>query len=193
MVEGMSIREAAREFGLHRDTMRKMLEYSVPPGYRRQTTPRRPKLEPYTGVIDEILEKDHSVPKKQRHTAKRFLERSGTSTGLAADTPRSRTTCGSTAARRGRCSCRSPTHLATPSATSARPWWSSAEWSGRPTTSSWTCPTATAASSRLTQLRPPRRSWTATCPPSPSWAGCPEHSLRQYQAGGCQDPGRRPS
>ena len=28
MVEGMSIREAAREFGLHRDTVRKMLAYS---------------------------------------------------------------------------------------------------------------------------------------------------------------------
>ena len=30
MVEGMSIWEAAREFGLHRDTVRKMLEYPVP-------------------------------------------------------------------------------------------------------------------------------------------------------------------
>ena len=75
MAEGMSIREAARSFGLHRDTVRKMLEYSVPPGYRRQTPPRRPKLEPYSGVIDQILEKDHSVPKKQRHTAKRIFER----------------------------------------------------------------------------------------------------------------------
>ena len=28
MVEGMSIREAARVFGLHRDTVRKMLMYS---------------------------------------------------------------------------------------------------------------------------------------------------------------------
>ena len=33
MVGGMSIREAARTFGLHRDTVRKMLAYSVPPGY----------------------------------------------------------------------------------------------------------------------------------------------------------------
>ena len=31
-VEGMSIREAARVFGLHRDTVNKMLEYSVLPG-----------------------------------------------------------------------------------------------------------------------------------------------------------------
>ncbi len=75
MVEGISIREAAREFGLHRDTVRKMLAYSVPPGYRRQTPRPRLKLEPYTGVIDQILQKDHSVPKKQRHTAKRIFER----------------------------------------------------------------------------------------------------------------------
>ena len=62
-------------FGLHRDTVRKMLEYSVPPGYRRQSPPRRPKLDPYRGVIDRILEDDRSLPKKQRHTAKRIYER----------------------------------------------------------------------------------------------------------------------
>ena len=75
MVEGMSVREASRVFGLHRDTVRKMLAYSVPPGYRRQDPPRRPKLEPFTGVIDGILEADHRVPRKQRHTAKRIFER----------------------------------------------------------------------------------------------------------------------
>ena len=77
MVDGMSMREAARTFGLHRDTVRKMLAYSVPPGYRRQTPPRRPKLEPYTGVIDRILEDDLRRPRKQRHTAKRIFERLG--------------------------------------------------------------------------------------------------------------------
>ena len=75
MVEGMSVRGAAREFGLHRDTVRKLLKYSVPPWYRRQRPPRRPKLEPYTGVIDRILEEDKVAPKKQRHTAKRIHER----------------------------------------------------------------------------------------------------------------------
>ena len=75
MVEGMSIREAAGVFGLHRDTVRKMLAYSVPPGYRRQSPPRKPKLEPYTGVIDRILEDDLGRPRKQRHTAKRIFER----------------------------------------------------------------------------------------------------------------------
>ena len=54
-IEGMSVREAARVFGLHRDTVRKMLEYSVPPGYRRQRPARRPKLDPYKGVMDQTL------------------------------------------------------------------------------------------------------------------------------------------
>ena len=58
----MSVREAARVFGLHRDTVRKMLKYSVPPGYRREQPPRRPKLDPYKGVIDQILEHDQSLP-----------------------------------------------------------------------------------------------------------------------------------
>ena len=40
MEDGMSTREAARVFGLHRDTVRKMIQYSVPPGYRRQSQPR---------------------------------------------------------------------------------------------------------------------------------------------------------
>ena len=42
LVEGMSVREASRVFGLHRNTVRKMLTYSAPPGYRREGPPRRP-------------------------------------------------------------------------------------------------------------------------------------------------------
>ena len=75
MVDGMSVREASRVFGLHRDTVRKMLKYAAPPGYRRSKPPRRPKIGPYTGVIDRILQDDLNVPKKQRHTAKRIYER----------------------------------------------------------------------------------------------------------------------
>jgi hypothetical protein len=69
-VDGMSIREAARMFGLHRETVRKMLKYSVPSGYRREHPPRQPKLDPYRGVIDQILERDQSVSKKQRHPSR---------------------------------------------------------------------------------------------------------------------------
>ena len=75
MVEGKSIREVSREYSLHRDTVRRMLAYSVPPGYRRQNPPKRPELEPFTGVIDRILEDYLARPRKQRHTAKRILVR----------------------------------------------------------------------------------------------------------------------
>ncbi|HEV2726920.1 MAG TPA: IS21 family transposase [Solirubrobacterales bacterium] len=82
-VEGLSIREAARRFGLHRNTVRKMLAFSVPPGYRRQAAPARPRLGALTAVIDRILEEDRSAPAKQRHTAKRIHERLRAEHGFA--------------------------------------------------------------------------------------------------------------
>lgn len=45
IVEGMSEREAAREFGLARETVRKMVRYSVPPGYQGPKPVRPPKLD----------------------------------------------------------------------------------------------------------------------------------------------------
>jgi len=74
-VEGLSEREAAQRFGLARETVRKMLRYTAPPGYQRSKPVRRPKLGPYTGVIDQILEEDRERPRKQRHTAQRIFER----------------------------------------------------------------------------------------------------------------------
>ena len=74
-VEGRSQRAVAREFGLSRETVRKMLQYAVPPGYQRQQPIKRPKLGPWLGVIDAILEDDKQRPAKQRHTAKRIFER----------------------------------------------------------------------------------------------------------------------
>ena len=64
-VEGLSERAAAR----------KMLRYRRPPGYRRAQPVRRPKLDAFTGIIDQILREDQARPKKQRHTAKRIGER----------------------------------------------------------------------------------------------------------------------
>src|ERR687898_323278 len=82
-VEGLSIREAARRFGIHRNTVRKMLAFSVPPGYRRRGPPARPRLGPFTAVIDRILAADRSAPAKQRHTAKRIHERLRVEHGFA--------------------------------------------------------------------------------------------------------------
>ncbi|PYT16826.1 MAG: IS21 family transposase [Acidobacteria bacterium] len=74
-VDGMSIRQAARDFGLARKTIRKMLQFSLPPGYERKKPIQRPKLGPWLGIIDQILVDDRSQPKKQRHTAKRIWDR----------------------------------------------------------------------------------------------------------------------
>jgi transposase len=74
-VEGKSQRAAALEFGVCRETVRKMLRYAVPPGYRREQAVKRPKLGPWLGVIDAIVADDRNQPKKQRHTAKRIFDR----------------------------------------------------------------------------------------------------------------------
>ncbi len=74
-VEGKSRREAARVFGLSRETVSKMCRFSLPPGYVRQRPAEKPKLGPLIPVIDAILEVDRTAPVKQRHTAKRIFER----------------------------------------------------------------------------------------------------------------------
>ena len=71
MIEGLSRREAARRFGIDPRTVGKMPRYSVPPGYVRRRPSVRPKLDPFIGVIDRIVDEDKERPKKQRHTSKR--------------------------------------------------------------------------------------------------------------------------
>ena len=73
--EGMSQREAALHFNISRDTVAKMMAFSVPPGYRRTAPVKRPKLDAFTGIIDGWLEGDREIHCKQRHTAKRVFER----------------------------------------------------------------------------------------------------------------------
>ena len=75
--EGLSHHEAGRRFGIDRRTVKKMLSYAAPPGYRRTKPVRRPKLDGFTGIVDAILEADTDpdVPRKQRHTAHRIFER----------------------------------------------------------------------------------------------------------------------
>ena len=68
--EGLSHHEAGRRFGIDRRTVKKMLSYSAPPGYRRTKPVRRPKLDGVTGIVDAILEADTDpeVPRKLADT-----------------------------------------------------------------------------------------------------------------------------
>ena len=70
----MSKRAACREYGIHWQTLSKMLEHPEPPGYRLAEK-RSSKLESFLPIIDEILTTDRTVHRKQRHTAKRIFER----------------------------------------------------------------------------------------------------------------------
>jgi transposase len=68
-------RDLIRQICQARERVRKMLRYAVPPGYRRKEPAKRPRLGPWLGVIDAILEDDKKHPQKQRHTAKRIFGR----------------------------------------------------------------------------------------------------------------------
>ena len=73
--EGKSSRQIARDFGVSRDGVSKMLAYASPPGYRRTVPIMRPKLDGFTDRIDGWLREDSDRPRKQRHTAKRLFDR----------------------------------------------------------------------------------------------------------------------
>ncbi len=100
MVDGLSRREAAKRFGVHRNTISKMLQFSVPPGYRRREQPASKKLGPYMAWIDKVLEDDKSVHAKQRHTAHRIFERLRSQKGFSIGYTTVRMKTGSTTPRR---------------------------------------------------------------------------------------------
>ena len=73
--DGVSGRQIARDFGISRDSVSKMLAYSEPPGYRRTAVIKRPKLDAFIDQIAQWLAEDKDRHRKQRHTAKRIFER----------------------------------------------------------------------------------------------------------------------
>lgn len=55
MVDGLSHREAARRFGVHRNTISKMLQFSMPPGYR-QHPPAAARTDQIAHGVDHLAE-----------------------------------------------------------------------------------------------------------------------------------------
>ena len=70
-----SKRGVMRREGIHWNTLKKITTYSEPPGYRLKGPRPKPKIGAYLDQIAQIIESDKSLPKKQRHTAKRIYER----------------------------------------------------------------------------------------------------------------------
>lgn len=73
--ERKSIHQIARVFGHGRETIRKAIRDPSPPRYTRTKPPPKPVLGPFIPIIDEILKKDLTAPRKQRHTARRIYQR----------------------------------------------------------------------------------------------------------------------
>ena len=74
--DGLSIRQIARQLGHGRDTIKKALLTSAPPGYTRRRPVMCPKLTTaHQAVIQQILRDDESAPRKQRHTASQIFTR----------------------------------------------------------------------------------------------------------------------
>src|SRR3974390_910081 len=75
LVEGVSKREICRDYKLGWRTLEKILEHPEPPGYRSRVPRALPKLGPFVGLIDEMLESDRDAPPRQRPTARRIFHR----------------------------------------------------------------------------------------------------------------------
>ncbi len=75
LTDEISMRQACREYGIHWDTLQKILAHPEPPGFRSKVPRARPTLGPFLPIIHQILEADRTAPPKQRHTAKRICDR----------------------------------------------------------------------------------------------------------------------
>lgn len=73
--EGLSQRQLARQLGHSRKTIKKALDLAVPPGYQLKNPRPKTVIEPYKAIIDQWLEQNKAVRRKQRMTAVRIYDR----------------------------------------------------------------------------------------------------------------------
>ncbi|WP_433501776.1 hypothetical protein ACQP1K_28800 (plasmid) [Sphaerimonospora sp. CA-214678] len=71
---GLSIRELATKYGVHRRTVRQALACPIPPE-RKDPLRSAPVRDSIAHLVDQILKADCLAPPKQRHTARRIWER----------------------------------------------------------------------------------------------------------------------
>lgn len=78
---GLSVRELARKYKVHRRTVREALGCAWP-APRKKLPPRTSRLDRFKPAIDAMLRADLDAPRKQRHTVKRIYDRLAAEHGL---------------------------------------------------------------------------------------------------------------
>ena len=73
-VEGISKRAACERFSIHWDTLQRILENPVPPGYVRKQASQKSVIAPWLGRLGELIEANRDLPRKQRYTVKRMWQ-----------------------------------------------------------------------------------------------------------------------
>ncbi len=74
LIDGLSKRQACRQFNIHFNTLQKILVHLAPPPYQRVARLERPTIGPWLGRLGEILEENCQLPRKQRYTVKRMWD-----------------------------------------------------------------------------------------------------------------------
>lgn len=74
LVDGISKRQACRKFGIHWQTLERILRYPAPPGYLRKQAVAKAVIAPWLGRLKELVESNSDLPIKQRYTVKRMWD-----------------------------------------------------------------------------------------------------------------------
>jgi len=74
LVEKISKRAACRRFGIHWQTLERILRYPVPPGYLRKQAAAKAVIAPWLGRLKDLIEANRDLPLKQRYTVKRMWD-----------------------------------------------------------------------------------------------------------------------
>jgi transposase len=82
-IHGKSIREIARERGVHRRTVRQALGRALPPSRRRPQREAPVLTAALQALVDGWLREDATAPRKQRHTGARIFARLRAEAGYA--------------------------------------------------------------------------------------------------------------
>ena len=74
LVDGISKRAACKRFGIHWDTLQRILQHSAPPGYVRKQATAKAVIAPWLGRLKELIQANTDLPIKQRYTVKRMWD-----------------------------------------------------------------------------------------------------------------------